>query len=260
MQKIFADAFFRIVADFISSSILLSIICMDISWIQIFWYMLKYKLFNESSSQFGCNLDDTLEVIPSFSEPKWSVFQNFISQRNSEVLSSKFVSEWRGKIKISSRHFFCLIDGLWQNIISPLSLKFPVVDRFSIVLYSLSLKPYACLICRETNQHFMDPMDQIDQMDDFIFLITQKVHWVHWVHPVHFKLFCVFDAKCNDSLFQFRLSILTDFLQTFVTNRRWTVFCKQVQICRCGLQTDLGGLVVRTVSAGFLFRGFVYIG
>ena len=62
MQKIFADAFFRIVADFIFSSILLSIICMDISWIQIFWYMLKYKLFNESLSQFGCNLDDTLEI------------------------------------------------------------------------------------------------------------------------------------------------------------------------------------------------------
>ena len=63
MQKIFANAFFRIVADFIFSSILLSIICMDISWIQIFWYMLKYKLFNESLSQFGCNFDDTLEVI-----------------------------------------------------------------------------------------------------------------------------------------------------------------------------------------------------
>ena len=30
--------------------------------------MLKYKLFNESLSQFGCNLDDTLEVILSFSE------------------------------------------------------------------------------------------------------------------------------------------------------------------------------------------------
>ena len=70
MQKIFADAFFRIVADFIFSSILLPIICMDISWIQIFRYMLKYKLFNESLSQFGCNLDDTLEVILSFSEQK----------------------------------------------------------------------------------------------------------------------------------------------------------------------------------------------
>ena len=77
--------------------------------------------------------------------------------------------------------------------------------------YSLSLKPYACLICRETNQHFMDQMDQIDQMDDFIFLITLKVHWVHWVHPVHFKLFCVFDAKCNSGLFQFRLSIFLFF-------------------------------------------------
>ena len=70
MQKIFADAFFRIVADLIFSSILLSIMCMDIFWIQIFLYMLKYKLFNESSSQFGCNLDDTLEVILSFSGQK----------------------------------------------------------------------------------------------------------------------------------------------------------------------------------------------
>ena len=62
-------------------------------------------------------------------------------------------------------------------------LKFPVVDRFSILLYSRSLKPYACLICRETNQHFMDQMDQIDQMDDFIFLITQKVHWQSFSIP-----------------------------------------------------------------------------
>ena len=68
----------------------------------------------------------------------------------------------------------------------------------------------------------MDQMDQIDQMDDFIFLITQKVHWVHWVHPVHFKLFCAFDAKCNDSLFQFRLSVFYDFLLNSVTNRRRT--------------------------------------
>ena len=67
-KKFLRTLFFRIVADFIFSSILLSIICMDISWIQIFWYMLKYKLFNESLSQFGCNLDDTLEVILSFSE------------------------------------------------------------------------------------------------------------------------------------------------------------------------------------------------
>ena len=109
MQKNSADAFFRIVADFIFSSILLSIICMDISWIQIFWYMLKYKLFNESSSQFGWNLDDPLEVILSFSESKWSDFQKFISQRNSEVSASKCVSKWRWKIKISSRHFFVLI-------------------------------------------------------------------------------------------------------------------------------------------------------
>ena len=47
MQKIFADTFFRIVADFIFSSILLFIICMGISWIRIFGYMLKYKLFDE---------------------------------------------------------------------------------------------------------------------------------------------------------------------------------------------------------------------
>ena len=70
MQKNFADAFFCIVADFIFSSILLSIMCMDIFWIQIFLYMLKYKLFNESLSQFGYNLDDTLEVILNFSEQK----------------------------------------------------------------------------------------------------------------------------------------------------------------------------------------------
>ena len=71
MQKIFADAFFRIVADFIFSSILLSIICMDISWIQIFWYMLKYKLFNESLSQFGCNLDDNITAGEISSSEKW---------------------------------------------------------------------------------------------------------------------------------------------------------------------------------------------
>ena len=40
---------------------------------------------------------------------KWSEFQNFISQPNSQVLSSKCRSEWRGTIKFSSRHFFALI-------------------------------------------------------------------------------------------------------------------------------------------------------
>ncbi|MBQ9776174.1 MAG: hypothetical protein IJW17_09100, partial [Lentisphaeria bacterium] len=38
-------------------------------------------------------------------------FQNFISQRNSEVLSSKYVSEWRVEIKKASRHFFLQKNG-----------------------------------------------------------------------------------------------------------------------------------------------------
>ena len=68
MQKNSADAFFRIVADFLFSSIILSIVCVDISWIQIFYCMLKYKLFNESLSQVGYNPDDTIAVILNFSE------------------------------------------------------------------------------------------------------------------------------------------------------------------------------------------------
>ena len=47
-----------------------------------------------------------LLCILNFSEPKWSDFQNFISQRISEVSASKCGSEWRVALKIPAAIFF----------------------------------------------------------------------------------------------------------------------------------------------------------
>ena len=35
-------------------------------------------------------------------------------------------------LEISGSWYICLIDGLWHKLMSPLSLKFPAADRFSI--------------------------------------------------------------------------------------------------------------------------------
>ena len=57
------------------------------------------------------------------------IFQNFISQQNSEVSSSKSLSEWRVEIKISNRHFFC--PKKWRN---------EAASKDGVIFYCASLK------------------------------------------------------------------------------------------------------------------------
>ena len=58
---------------------------------------------------------DSIQDSLSFSDRKWSDFQNLISQRNSEVSASKSQSEWRGIVKIPAAIFLQKCGIAWMK-------------------------------------------------------------------------------------------------------------------------------------------------
>ena len=89
---------------------------------------------------------------------------------------------------------FCPFVGLWQKLTSLLSLKFPVTDRFLILLYLRWL--FACFCHKKASYGPNGPDGQ-----NGLFSVTVKSKVVHQVHMVHSKFFGVFDNRCNSCLF-----------------------------------------------------------